>query len=153
MLYKLEQEHQNSWPNSRKEEILQSSRIISSRFKPVYGITIDNHPRPGSPTGRGQRGLRIRGEGITRYLALFHLPQPGRAHPQRRTSTILALENDVRLIYASASNDVLNFIKSLPLRHTNALSPAAPASTGTTPAGLPQPTSTWPPGLKRNPAR
>ena len=126
MLYKLEAEHQNLLAQLKeKEEILQSSRIISSRFKPVYGITIDNHPQARPQAGLAEASVvyEYEVEGITRYLALFST-FPSRVGPIRsaRThSTILALENDVRLIYASASNDVLNFIKSLPLRHTNAL--------------------------------
>jgi peptidoglycan hydrolase CwlO-like protein len=94
--------------------------------RPVYGIVLDNAPQARPQHGLAQASIVYEYEvegGITRYLALFS-SFPSRVGPVRSArshSAILALENNVHFIYASAGVDVLDRIRGLNVRGTNAL--------------------------------
>lgn len=113
--------------STKKKLAVELARITpQAERKPVYGIVIDNYPR-----ARPQHGLaratviyeyEVEG-GVTRYLALFSA-FPTKVGPIRSARThniILAMENGVNFIYASAGYDVLQKIKDWNVKGTNAL--------------------------------
>jgi hypothetical protein len=94
--------------------------------KPVYAVVLDNHTaaRPQAGLSRASLVYEYEVEGsLTRYLAFFgELPaKVGPIRSARTHSAMLALENDVHFIYASASKDVLATIDDWNMKHTNAL--------------------------------
>ncbi len=93
---------------------------------PVYAVILDNHTsaRPQAGLSRASLVYEYEVEGrITRYLALFaELPNKvGPIRSARTHSAMLALENKVHFIYASASRDVLATIAEWQVPGTNAL--------------------------------
>ncbi len=111
-----------------KDELKGRLARLSTRAEapPVYGVVIDNagpaRPQHGFAEAHRVYEFEVEG-GITRYLALYsEFPQQvGPIRSARRHSILLALENDVHFIYASASSDNLQRIRDLNLRNTNAL--------------------------------
>ncbi len=95
--------------------------------KPVYGIVIDNlqaaRPQHGLAKASVMYEYEVEG-GITRYLALFSsFPvKVGPIRSARTHSIILAMENSVNYIYASAGTDILIQIKDWKVNSTNAIS-------------------------------
>jgi peptidoglycan hydrolase CwlO-like protein len=93
---------------------------------PVYGVILDN-----APPARPQHGLNdastiyeyeVEGR-ITRYLALFS-SFPAKIGPVRSVrshSAMLALENNVHLLYAGGGLDVLDRIRGWDVQGTDAL--------------------------------
>lgn len=106
------------------------TRIPQSDGKPAYAIALDNHPnaRPQHGLSRASVVYEYEVEGrATRYLALFHeLPSKvGPIRSARKHSTMLAWENNVNFITASASRDNLQTIRDWGVNYTNALSHGA----------------------------
>lgn len=94
--------------------------------KPVYGVVIDNIQAARPQHGLAKASLMYEYEvegGITRYLALFSTfpTKVGPIRSARTHSIILAMENGVNYIYASAGTDVLIQIKDWKVNSTNAI--------------------------------
>lgn len=94
--------------------------------RPVYGVVLDNAPQARPQHGLASASIVYEYEvegGITRYLALFSSfpAKVGPVRSARTHSAMLALENNVHFIYASAGVDVLDRIRGLNVRGTNAL--------------------------------
>ncbi len=99
--------------------------------KPVYGIVIDNYPSARPQHGLAKASLIYEYEvegGITRYLALFSSfpTKVGPIRSARSHSIILAMENSVNYIYASAGTDILIQIKDWKVNSTNAITSGNP---------------------------
>jgi len=112
---------------SREELEEALTRIPQSEGNPVYGIALDNHPnaRPQHGLSKASVVYEYEVEGrATRYLALFHeLPSKvGPIRSAREHSTMLAWENKINFITASASRDNLQKIRDWGVSYTNALS-------------------------------
>jgi peptidoglycan hydrolase CwlO-like protein len=94
--------------------------------KVVYAIAIDNAPQARPQHGLAKASLvyeyEVEGR-ITRYLAFFSAfpVKVGPIRSARSHSSMLALENSVNFIYASAGVDVLAKIKDWGVNETNAL--------------------------------
>lgn len=94
--------------------------------KPVFGIIIGNCKRARPPSGLARASLvyefEVEGR-ITRLLALFsELPtKVGPIRSAREHSAILALENDLAFVYASANWRVLEKINAWNFNDINAL--------------------------------
>ncbi|MBT9174518.1 MAG: putative lipoprotein YerB [candidate division WS2 bacterium] len=100
--------------------------------KPVYGIVIDNHSSARPQHGLAKASLIYEYEvegGITRYLALFSSfpTKVGPIRSARSHSIILAMENSVNYIYASAGTDILIKIKDWKVNSTNAITSGNPS--------------------------
>ena len=112
---------------SREELEEALTRIPQSEGNPIYGIALDNHPNARPQHGLSQASVvyeyEVEGR-ATRYLALFHnLPSKvGPIRSAREHSTMLAWENNVNFITASASRDNLQRIRDWGVNYTNALS-------------------------------
>lgn len=93
---------------------------------PVYGVVFDNAPgaRPQHGIAQASTVYEYEVEGrTTRYLGLFS-QLPGKVGPirsAREHSTMLAWENNVNFIFASASRDNLERIEEWGVNSTNAL--------------------------------
>lgn len=117
---------------SASEEDLEEAmtRIPQSEDNPVYGIALDNHPnaRPQHGLSQASTVYEFEVEGrTTRYLALF-AKLPGKVGPirsAREHSIMLAWENNVNFITASASRDNLKKLKEWGVSYTNGLSHSA----------------------------
>lgn len=135
--FQAEAEHRNLLAQRQEQEaLLKTARdklagelaavTPKANKKPVYAVVVDNHTaaRPQAGLSRASLVYEYEVEGsITRYLALFgELPtKVGPIRSARTHSAMLALENKVHFIYASASHDVLDTIDSWDMNHTNAL--------------------------------
>lgn len=102
------------------------AQVPQTERYPVYGIILDNHPRARPQHGLSQASVvyeyEVEGR-ATRYLALFS-QLPGKVGPirsAREHTTILAWENKVNFIFASASRDNLDRIEEWGVSSTNAL--------------------------------
>lgn len=106
------------------------TRVPQAEGNPVYAIALDNHPNARPQHGLSKASLvyeyEVEGR-ATRYLALFHeLPtKVGPIRSARKHSTMLAWENNVNFITASASRDNLQTIRDWGVSYTNALSHGA----------------------------
>ncbi len=106
------------------------AQVPQTERNPVYGVVFDNHPSARPQHGLSQASIvyeyEVEGR-ITRYLALFStLPSKvGPIRSAREHSTMLAWENNVNFIFASASTDNLNRINEWGVSSTNALSHSA----------------------------
>lgn len=132
--FQLEAERENLLAQRREHEALLKTAkkdlaeaTPQAERKPAYGIILDNHPSARPQHGLSQATVvyefEVEGR-ITRYLALFS-SFPDRVGPirsAREHSIMLAMENNVHYIYASASTDNLNRINEWNVRETNALS-------------------------------
>lgn len=115
-----------------KEELLVSTITKHAQWRPVYGVVLDNHPqaRPQSGLSQAAKVYEFEVEARnTRYLALFSIfpEKVGPIRSARTHSTLLAKENDVHFIYASATADVRTNIVIWGLNHTNALFAGTPS--------------------------
>lgn len=110
-----------------KEEL---AVVPQAERNPVYGIILDNHPSARPQHGMSQASIvyeyEVEGR-TTRYLALFAtLPSKvGPIRSAREHSTMLAWENNVNFITASASKDNLERIAEWGVSYTNALAYSA----------------------------
>ena len=111
---------------SREELEEAMARVPQSEGNPIYGIALDNHPNARPQHGLSQASLvyefEVEGR-ATRYLALFHdLPaKVGPIRSAREHSIMLAWENNINFITASASRDNLQRIRDWGVPYTNAL--------------------------------
>ncbi len=102
-------------------------RVPQTERNPAYGIALDNHPNARPQHGLSQASLvyeyEVEGR-ATRYLALFaNLPNKvGPIRSAREHNIMLAWENNVNFITASASRDNLQRIREWGVSYTNALS-------------------------------
>ncbi len=132
--FQLEAEQQNLLAQRREHEALLTAAkkdladaTPQAERRPTYGVIYDNHPgaRPQHGIAQATVVYEYEVEGrITRYLALFST-LPGKVGPirsAREHSIMLAMENNVHFIYASASADNLNRINEWNVRGSNALS-------------------------------
>ena len=100
--------------------------------RPVYAVVIDNiaQARPQHGLAQATTIYEYEVEGrITRYLALF-ATFPTRVGPIRSArshSAMLALENGAHFIYSSGGVDVLDLLRGLNVRGTDALRTNNPA--------------------------
>lgn len=100
--------------------------------RPVYAVVIDNiaQARPQHGIAQATTIYEYEVEGrITRYLALFAtLPtRVGPIRSARSHSAMLALENGAHFIYSSGGVDVLDLLRGLNVRGTDALRTNNPA--------------------------
>jgi peptidoglycan hydrolase CwlO-like protein len=92
--------------------------------KPVYGVAMDNAPQARPQHGLAEASVvyeyEVEGQ-ITRYLALFSSfpTKVGPIRSARTHSIMLAMENDVNFLFASAGWDVLDQIKEWKTKSTN----------------------------------
>lgn len=117
----------NALLNTSRENLEEAlAQAPQAERNPVYGIIFDNHPRARPQHGLSQASMvyefEVEGRS-TRYLALFS-NLPGKVGPirsAREHSTILAWENKVNFVFASASRDNLDRIAEWGVSSTNAL--------------------------------
>lgn len=100
--------------------------------RPVYAVVLDNiaQARPQHGLAQATTIYEYEVEGrITRYLALFAtLPtRVGPIRSARSHSAMLALENGAHFIYSSGGVDVLDLLRGLNVRGTDALRTNNPA--------------------------
>lgn len=114
-----------------KENLEEALALVpQTERNPVYGVVLDNHPsaRPQHGIARASIVYEYEVEGrSTRYLALFS-QLPGKVGPirsAREHSTMLAWENNVNFVFASASRDNLARIDEWGVSSTNALAHSA----------------------------
>ncbi len=102
------------------------AQVPQTERNPVYGVILDNHPsaRPQHGISHASIVYEYEVEGrSTRYLALFsRLPSKvGPIRSAREHSTMIAWENNVNFVFASASRDNLDKIDEWGVSSTNAL--------------------------------
>ncbi len=137
--FQLEAERENLLAQRREQEaMLEAAKkdlaevTPQAERQPAYGIILDNHPSARPQHGLSQASVvyeyEVEGR-MTRYLALFS-SFPNKVGPirsAREHSIMLAIENNIHFIYASASRDNLQRINDWNVQGTNALTSSSPS--------------------------
>ncbi len=111
-----------------KDDLKEQLARISTRAEapPVYGMVIDNSLRARPQDGLSEAQLVYEYEveaSLTRYLALFS-EFPSRVGPLRSArvhSAMLAMENEVLMVYAGAHESVQARLDQMGVNHVNTL--------------------------------